>query len=56
LFFITSLEDIITSQYKISKYSNIGIDVSSCLPYFEFEILIDLLIEDIKRETEELNS
>jgi len=51
-----SMESIVTEQYQLAKHAGISLVESSLMPEFEREAFINLLVKDIKRETESLKS
>lgn len=44
----TSLQAITEEQYFLASKANIGIEESNCLPEFEKEALLNLVIRDLK--------
>jgi hypothetical protein len=50
----TSLENIVSEQFQLSKRSNISITESTAMSEFEREAYVNLLIKDIRREQESI--
>jgi hypothetical protein len=49
-----SLDVVITEQFYLSKRAGISISESNEIPEFEREAYINLLIKDIRKETEQV--
>lgn len=51
-----SLSDILRQQFQLSRKANINISESEEMADFEREIYINLLLEDLKREREQIEN
>lgn len=52
----TSLESITEEQFQLARKAGISILESTMLPEFEREAYVNMLIKDLKREVESLES
>jgi hypothetical protein len=50
-----TLEVVTYEQFQLARRANISIDESSCLPVFEYEAYIDMLLRDLKNEQESIS-
>ena len=50
----TSLANIVSEQFQLSKRSNISITESTMMSEFEREAYVNLLIKEIRREQESI--
>ena len=51
-----SLADILRQQFQLSRKANINISETEMMADFEREVYINLLLEDLKREKEQLEN
>lgn len=52
----TSLESITEEQFQLARKAGISIMESTMLPEFEREAYVNMLIKDLKKEVESLES
>jgi len=50
-----SLEAVTYEQFQLARRANISIEESSCLPVFEYEAYIDMLLRDLKAEQDNIS-
>lgn len=52
----TNLAVITEEQYLLASRANIGIEESNCLPEFEKEALLNLVIKDLREKNQTLQN
>lgn len=50
-----NLQEVITLQYYVGKYSNMGFLETNNIPYFEVEIIEGLIINELKKKQDILS-
>jgi len=51
-----SLEVVTYEQFQLARKANISLEESACLPIFEFEAYVNMLIKDLRQEKQSIEN